>query len=459
LGYVDFLELDCERAEFETLYSTSKSDLENQGEYCLIAQKTIQKTQLINWPILKIAIFTSLSVLPPVSGTEKLIFDTAIELGKRKHKVIVVSLAVGSKGISSVTRIKEAMFAKVPLRNPLHQLLAIIRFVINHVFPALPFVLLWIYPTLFKLGEIESSHLLTDHYDAFLCEDPRVFPTVLKLSKKTNTPIVYRLHSIQALINTRKTPFTSSASILTPVALKISKTFEERALKESDVVLTLSLNDSKVIKKIYDINSKYIGIGYNVKECQADDTFIKQNALELGQYLLYVSSYSAGIDTIIKAAEALPKYRFVLVGKASTLVNAYNAPSNIVSLGVVSENVLEALYKYAKIVLVPISWSPGLGVPVKLVEALAHGKPAIVSFDVSRTLPGIRHLKNAIIFNTFSEMLKGIELVFNDYELEKTLAQEAKMYAIENLSWTTIVGNLEKVLGKAVFERPSYDAL
>ena len=408
---------------------------------------------------LKIVILTSLQVIPSVSGTRKLIYDTAIELAKREHEVLVVSVATESKRIFSATKIGNVVFVKIPLRRPLHELLAAIRFVVYSTFPRFQFILPWLYQRFLKAGGMDLSRLLEGTcYDALICEDSRIFATALKIRSETGTPIVYRLHSIEAISNVTGAPFASSPpSVLIPIASEISRRIEEKAIRGSNLILTLSSDDSKVVRSIYGINSEYIGVGAETEEYQVDDTFVRQHILGHGRYLLYVSSYLGGMNTVIKAAEALPKHCFVIVGKASTLVGASNIPDNIKLLGIVSEKALEALYKYAKAVLVPMSWNPGLGVPVKFVEALARGKPVIVSLDVSKTLIGIDHCRNAIVFDTFSELLEDIELIFDNHRLEKKLAREAKRYAVENLSWTEIIGKLEKSLEKLRLTSPHRD--
>lgn len=330
----------------------------------------------------------------------------------------------------------------------MHELLAAIRFVVYSAFPSFQFVLPLLYQRFLKIG-VDLSRQLEGTYDALICEDSRIFATALKVRSETGTPIVYRIHSIEAISNVRGAPFASSPpSILIPLASEISRRIEERAIRGSNLILTLSSNDSKVVRSIYEVNSECIGIGVGTEEHQVDDAFVRRHVLGHGQYLLYISSYLGGMNTVIKAAEALPKHCFVLVGKASTLVKASKIPDNIKLLGVVSENALEALYKYAKAVLVPMSWNPRLGVPVKFVEALAHGKPVIVSLDVSKTLEGIDHGENALVFDTFSELLENIELIFNDPVMENKLVLAAKMYAKENLSWTAVIGKLEKCLEK-----------
>jgi glycosyltransferase involved in cell wall biosynthesis len=397
---------------------------------------------------LKIVILTSLQVIPPLSGTQKLIYDTAIELGKRENEILVVSVATESKRVFSFSKIGNIVFVKIPLRSPLHELLAAIRFAIYSLFPNFQFILPLVYQKFLKIGGIDLSQLLARTcYDALICEDSRIFPLAIKHRSETGTPIIYRIHSVEAISNVTETPFTSlPPSFLIPMISKISKQIEKKAIQESNLVLTLSSDDSNTVRNIYGVDSKCTGAGAETSEYQIDEAFMRHQGLIQEQYLLYVSSYLGGMNTIIKAAKTLPERCFVIIGKGSTLIKLSNVPNNIKLLGIVSDNALETLYKYAKAVLVPMSWSPGLGVPIKFVEALAHGKPIVVSLSVSKTLIGIEHGKNALVFDTFSKFREEIELIFNDHKMEEKIARESKKYAMENLSWTTIIENLEKYI-------------
>lgn len=403
---------------------------------------------------LKVVFFTGSSILPPISGTRKLIYDTAIELAKKKHRVLVVSLVGKLNKKSEFTRVENVVFITIPLRRPLQDLLSIMRFLIYSVFPSFQFALFWLYPKFLKISGIDYSQLFrSTDYDVFICEDSRIFDPVMQIRNGNNAIIAYHLHSIEAKVRVDGAPFTAIPSVLSLLAFKLSKVSEERAIKGSDLVLTLSRKDSRLVRSIYGESSKCVGVGTDIGERKTGDAFLRQKGLERSQYLLYVSSYFGGLDAIVRVAEALPEYCFVLVGKASSLLRAMDAPSNVRSLGVVSDDALEELYKYSKAVLVPMPWGPGLGVPVKLIEALAHGKPVIVSLTASQTLDGIKHLRNAIVFDTFSQFVESIQLVFNDQELGRKLGMEAGKYALENFSWTKVVIDLEKALEGAIFER------
>jgi glycosyltransferase involved in cell wall biosynthesis len=407
---------------------------------------------------LKIVILTIHPVIPPFSGTEKSIYATATKLAERKHEVVVVSVATGLKRIFSVVRIGAAVFVKIPLRSSLHELFAAIRFGVYETFPRFHFIVPWLYEKFLRAGGMDLWRVLEGiHCDVLICEDISVFETAAKIRSETGTPIVLRLHSIEAKSIVTEAPFASPPpSALIPFASEISRRIEERAIKGSNLVLTLSSDDNEIVRGLYGVDSECIGAGAETEEHQVDDTFVRRHGLGHGQYLLFVSSYLGGIDTVTRAAEALPKHCFVLVGRASTLDGASKTPDNIKLLGMVSESALEALYRYARAVLVPMSWAPGLGVPFKFVEALVHGKPVIVSLEVSKTLIGIEHLKNALVFRTFSELLEDIELIFNNHRLEEKLAIESKKYAMENLSWTVIIGNLEKFLKRLLRTLPQH---
>lgn len=399
--------------------------------------------------MLNIAIFASSPVLPPWTGTQRVIYESAIELAKRNH-VVVVSLSTNLRGRFKLNKRNGVIFIEVPLRSPFQQLLTFFRFFIYKAFPSFRFTLYWLHEIFFKWCRRDFIRLLGTDYDILLCEDLHLFPLLLHIKQRPQTRVVYRVHIVRAIANTNEEPsFRKGITYFIPLIFKITTIFERRALKASDLVLTLSTNDSSVISKIYGITSETIGIGAHRNNIQTDHSIPKIFDLKPGQYMLYVSSYSLmrGSNTVLKLAKELPQYDIALIGKAS-FSKASSIPSNIKKVGVVSDKTLYALYSQAKLVLVPLTWAHGLGVPVKLVEALAQGKAVIASTQVASTLEKLKHKHNIYIFNNFFEIVEGVKRIFKDQEFERKLANEAVQYARENLSWTKKGSDLENTLKK-----------
>ena len=105
------------------------------------------------------------------------------------------------------------------------------------------------------------------------------------------------------------------------------------------------------------------------------------------------------------------KYKLVIGGSispiAKRLLNKYYNKDIIVT-GLLSKEEVIALTKNTYVCLAP---HHGHGVPIKLVEALQLGVPAITTINALQSIKGLKDKDNVYTINNIDELCKAIEIL------------------------------------------------
>lgn len=198
-------------------------------------------------------------------------------------------------------------------------------------------------------------------------------------------------------------------------------------------IFTVSEFSKGELNKWYSIPLDKIVVTYNgidhIHRIKKDKSIIDRLGISNIRYVFAVSSLnpSKNFQLVLKAAERIPKVKFIIAGGMNNKVfagNNWNVPNNVQFIGYVTDEELMALYEHAACFVYP-SLYEGFGIPP--LEAMMCGCPVIVSDRAS--LP---------------EVCGDMAMYCDAYD-EKALADKIKTVVYENKG---IVSNKEKILDK-----------
>jgi len=198
------------------------------------------------------------------------------------------------------------------------------------------------------------------------------------------------------------------------------------AFSHASLVLSSSKWCAEKIEKDYGIEVQYIPNGIDLEKYYVNSSDGKQNViLFIGRYI-----EMKGIKYLLEAAKKLPMYEFWFIGKGP--LEKIIKGENVRNFGFVDK--IEGYISKATICVFPsfIEASPLVGL-----EAMACGKPVIATSAGFSEY--IEHMKDGCIIEPESTqaIIDGINVLMKDYELRKTIGQNARKKA-EQYSWNVI---------------------
>lgn len=263
------------------------------------------------------------------------------------------------------------------------------------------------------LDEIIQSH------DVVTCEYPMYVPLLAEFCRKRGRPLVvtshdvlYELHGAHAEAKARLQAKEQQALGLADARVYCNDA--ERALFAAaglDGVTVLNTGELPALP-----------LGSSMKSASV------RSMLKLGtpHYCLFVgSSHKPNAEAVREVqgiARQMPELTFLLAGSCC----APGSAGNLTALGVVSDAVLDALYREALAVVVPLR--SGTGVSVKTFQALSYGKP-VVATPVGVRGHAVTDGKELLIAATPAAFPGALRRVLQDEELRRRLGQAARAYA------------------------------
>lgn len=169
--------------------------------------------------------------------------------------------------------------------------------------------------------------------------------------------------------------------------------------------------------------------------------------------LLFVGrfAFNKGIDVLMKVAERIqekgtPEVKFLLAGEGPLLEHyrSKGLPRNVELLGRVDDAQLTALYRDCDALILPTRFE---GMPTVVLEAMAQGKPVIVS-DVGATAELV-NMHNGYLLRTGDEQaLLDAVLAFAERtpEVHRMMGQYSFERVKERFSWPVVVGKFEQLI-------------
>ncbi|GCC11303.1 GDP-mannose-dependent alpha-(1-6)-phosphatidylinositol monomannoside mannosyltransferase [archaeon] len=232
---------------------------------------------------------------------------------------------------------------------------------------------------------------------------------------------------------------------------KVLLFFEKIAYKNADVVVFLSEAEKEQFKKKLGFLPRRFEIIPTGVEIPDGDVKRLNEEFSSGEGTTITTVGRLigvkGIDIFIHALEGIEgKFRALIVGdgqerkRLEALVKEYHLENKVIFSGWRDD--IPAILA-ASDIFVLSSYSEGL--PIALLEAMASGKPCIVT-DIG--LP-VENRKDALVVRAgdAKELKKAVEELLENKKLREKLGKEAKKKAIAKFSWKNTIEGYMKVFG------------
>ena len=388
---------------------------------------------------MNILVLTHRPLYPPVYGYSRVITDTYSAIVSQGHRVCVVSIVpkrrVGKENFNEINYVE--------LNEPLDVFtkLAITRALLRISRGELLFYhLSWLTKAYASQNIIESVRNIVRKYlgdpDIIIAET--IYPGFLaeKLAEKMGVKHVIRIHNIESQY------ISSLTKLFERKAIEIIGSLETNILSKAHKIYALSYKDSLTIKILYNIDATYIP-PILITEEPCYEEILGKFGIERNNYYLFIASpHKPNILFLKKIMECwrnlrIRGYKLVVGGSispiAKKLLNKYYNKDIIVT-GLLSKEEVIALTKYAYVYLAP---HHGHGVPIKLVEALQLGVPAITTINALQSITGLKDKENVCTINNIDEICKAIEILAIDKTLYVNIKEGVNRFS-RNLDYRKI---------------------
>lgn len=262
--------------------------------------------------------------------------------------------------------------------------------------------------------------------DVIIFEGPWQYNLFEKYLK--NKIIVYDAHNVEYLLRKNN------------IYNEYTKNIENKILNDSNMIFSISMNDIKNFKDIYNINDKKMFYVPYINKIEHKWNGINSN------YIVFIGSmYNANINAvnfINKIALNIKDLNFVIIGNINSM-HLKNKAKNLKFLGLVDENKKNYILKNALMALNPVT--EGSGRSFKIMDYLSHGIPLI------STLTGLSgyldyNPENYIEISDINDFYENIKKLKNDKSALKELS--VKSHELFNI----IINNENKYNAMEIIE-------
>jgi len=208
----------------------------------------------------------------------------------------------------------------------------------------------------------------SDKYDVIHAHNYHAFPALFATLFKRRNKLIF-------------TPYYHgrSGSIVRNILLKPYKLFGSTIFKKSDEIICISDYEKKLVKNDFGVDAIVIPCGINLNTIRRIDNFKFHGKLIF--YVGRIEKYK-NIDIIIKSMKYLDDYYFYIAGKGNfekelkNLIKKQRLEDRVKFIGYVDE---VTKYKWLKTCSVFVNLSAVEAFGITVLEALACGKPVVVS--------------------------------------------------------------------------------
>lgn len=315
----------------------------------------------------------------------------------------------------------------------------------------------------------KSISKMVDTIDANVYEAHTVsgYKFLKRLRKqKTAKPFIQTVHGVLA-----DEHIQASKSVSPSLRMKLSNVFmgrlakiEKDAVKEADLIVTVSQYSRQKLVQLYEVNKAKIRVVPNGVDTQRfkpteDCSGIKDVVGSDNEHaVLFVGNLipRKGLHYLIEAAkhvkEEIKETKFVVVGNGplkSYLIEyskEQGVAENFVFLGNVTDDLLHQLYSCVDVFASP-SIQEGQG--ITLLEAQATGKP-VVAFNVTAIKEVVKNKETGLLVEPDScELADAILTLLSNQRLREKLGRSGREFVTKTYSWDICAQKMGQVYSEA----------
>jgi glycosyltransferase involved in cell wall biosynthesis len=229
--------------------------------------------------------------------------------------------------------------------------------------------------------------------------------------------------------------------------------FESSLLERADAVVAYTDRDRQVLAELSpNARLVVIPLGADLPSHPASSSTPQSPDLVFIGNFMHPPNVDAALRLVRgifpRVVRCVPAARLYLVGDRVPGVLRRAADSNVVVTGLVDD--VSPYLERAAVVVVPLR--TGGGQRVKVMEALAAGKPTVMSSLAAAGLkiaPG----EEALIAETEEEFADAVLTVLQDDALRRSLAAGGRAWAERNLGWPRTIEGYEQLYAELLRER------
>jgi glycosyltransferase involved in cell wall biosynthesis len=300
-----------------------------------------------------------------------------------------------------------------------------------------------------KLDFMRFSKDRTRQYDLVLVSRPYLMESALPIIEEffPDAALVYDAEAFFSLREILKAKVKGTK--LEHIDVEHMVLAEIRLLKKADLVITVSENEKAIILKKTSLDNMVVW-GHPVDLNETKTPFSERNDL------LFIGAFpgldSPNEDAILYFAnEIFPRIQqelhcrlFIVGNNPPEPVKQLASPSIIVT-GYVED--LSEYYEKCRIFVVPHRYSAGI--PLKLLDAMGHGMPSVVS-ELTALQLKLTDGKETMVAKNTSEFVDKLVRLFKDEELWYQLQQNALHYIQQECNRESLKTALKQIIVTAM---------
>jgi glycosyltransferase involved in cell wall biosynthesis len=269
-------------------------------------------------------------------------------------------------------------------------------------------------------------------------------------------PVIALDHNIEYLLRERQAGQATGlkAAYLRYYARK-TREFEIDACRRATRVATVSSADAELLRREHWLGNVFAlppGVDaeyFTPADEEGDEPeLVFTGSMDWQANQEAVLFFATEVLPVIRAT--VPGARFTIVGRrppAKVRALAEADPEHVTVTGTV-DDVRPYLHR-ARVAVVPMLF--GSGIKIKVFEAMASGKPVVVSTIGAEGLP-LEHERHALIADGAQNMAAACVRLLGDAGLRRRIGAEARRLVAENFDWSVVADALAHICEEAAGE-------
>lgn len=260
------------------------------------------------------------------------------------------------------------------------------------------------------------------------------------------TRVLYYGHDLGSLRNSRKFALTNDPE--DAEAAEEQRNLEDEIWKAVDVIYYPShVETEEVVRRLPEACARTLPLNIYEPRTNHYSSTVAQR-----KDLVFVGGFGhpPNEDAVLwfldncwpEIEEALPEARFYCVGSKPTEALKARQSKRILVTGWVSDEKLEEIYRQARLAVIPLRY--GAGIKGKVIEALWHSVPVVMSTIAAEGLPGVE--KCALIEDSPDGLTAKIPMLYNNTAELRRMSEQCEQFIRENFSESAAISVIKQGL-------------